>query len=203
MGREVMCRAAFRPKSGDAQSGQGKALLETSEIVFRGDFRVKIPLKGITKMDAAGGKLRVSFAGGDAVFDLGLAAEKWREKILNPPSLMDKLGVKAGSRVHVAGVKDAAFLRELKSRKPVTATKDCDVLFYPAELHSALKKLASLGKQLAPTGAIWVIYPKGRKEITELGVINAGRAAGYVDVKVARISDTHTGTKFMIPKDKR
>jgi hypothetical protein len=60
-----------------------------------------------------------------------------------------------------------------------------------------------LKKRIAPTGAIWVIYPKGQKQITEVGVIEAGRAAGLVDVKIARVSATHTGTKFMVPKKDR
>jgi hypothetical protein len=154
-------------------------------------------------MDAANGKLRVSFAGDRAVFELGLTAEKWRQKILNPPTLMDKLGVKAGLRVSVDGVKDAEFLRDLKSRDPVAARQNCDIAFLGADRAAALERLAALKKRITPAGAIWVIYPKGQKQITEVGVIMAGRAAGLVDVKIARVSATHTGTKFMIPKKDR
>ena len=32
-------------------------------------------------------------SGGPVELELGAAAEKWARKILNPPSLMDKLGV--------------------------------------------------------------------------------------------------------------
>jgi hypothetical protein len=41
-------------------------------------------------------------------------------------------------------------------------------------------------KSLKRNGAIWVVYPKGKKEITEIGVLKAGRQAGLVDTKVAR-----------------
>jgi hypothetical protein len=42
MGSEVKCRV----RSGKQRS-EGKALLETSEIIFRGDFRLKIPFATI------------------------------------------------------------------------------------------------------------------------------------------------------------
>jgi hypothetical protein len=203
MGTEVKCRATYSKQSVGAQSGQGTALLETSEILFRGPFRLKIPFQSISAMEAGEGRLAVSFDGAQAVFELGSAAEKWRQKILNPPTLMDKLGVRAGLRVNVDGVDDPEFLRELKSRGPVAARQNCDVVFFGAERATALKQLSALKKRIAPTGAIWVIYPKGQRQITEVGVLEAGRAAGLVDVKIARVSATHTGTKFMVPKKDR
>jgi hypothetical protein len=199
MGAEVKCRATYNGK----QSGQGTALLETSEILFRGPFRLKIPFQSISAMEADNGRLLVSFAGEQAVFELGPAAEKWRQKILNPPTLMDKLGVKAGLRVYVDGVKDAEFLRHLKSRDPVAARQNCDIVFLGADSAAALNRLTALKKRIVLSGFIWVIYPKGQKQITEVGVIMAGRAAGLVDVKIARVSATHTGTKFMVPKKDR
>jgi hypothetical protein len=199
MGMEAKCRATC-----GAQTGHGTALLETSEILFRGPFRLRIPFKTISTMEVSDGQLIVSFPEGPAAFELGqAAAEKWRQKILNPPALMDKLGVKAGSRVSVDGVDDPAFLRELKSRGPVTARTKCDFMFFGADRDAALKRLPALIGRIAPEGAIWVIYPKGRTEIKEAGVIAAGRAAGLVDVKIASVSATHTGTKFVIPKSAR
>jgi hypothetical protein len=37
------------------------------------------------------------------------------------------------------------------------------------------------------------------KTITEGDVMAAGKAAGLVDVKVVRFSETHTAEKFVIP----
>ena len=48
-----------------------------------------------------------------------------------------------------------------------------------------------------------MIRPKGRDDLTEAMVIGAGRGAGMHDVKVARISATHTGMKFVIPVAQR
>ena len=63
--------------------------------------------------------------------------------------------------------------------------------------------LADLRDALAPAGALWVLRPKGCGAITESDVMAAGKAAGLVDVKVVRFSETHTAEKFVIPVSKR
>jgi hypothetical protein len=45
--------------------------------------------------------------------------------------------------------------------------------------------------------------PKGSDAISERDVMTAGKAAGLVDVKVVRFSDTHTAEKYVIPAGKR
>ncbi len=51
MGQELKCRVEF-----GRQSSEGKALLESTEIIFRGGFRLKIPFQGIESMEASGGR---------------------------------------------------------------------------------------------------------------------------------------------------
>ena len=66
-----------------------------------------------------------------------------------------------------------------------------------------LGRFVSLQRSLAPDGALWSIRPKGRAEISESVVVAAGKAAGLVDVKVARFSDSHTAEKFVRPRAAR
>jgi hypothetical protein len=47
MGNEASCKVRFNKRE-----SQGKALLETSEILFRGDFRLKIPFSTIKSSKA-------------------------------------------------------------------------------------------------------------------------------------------------------
>src|SRR6202007_2047945 len=108
MGNEAICKVRF-----GKQESEGKALLETSEVLFRGDFRLKIPFSKIKSAKAVDGELRLQTAEGLAVLQLGGAAEKWREKILHPKSRIEKLGVKPGAKVSLVGKFDAEFLREL------------------------------------------------------------------------------------------
>ena len=113
MGQEARCAVRFR----DSVS-EGKALLETDELVFRGDdgLRLKIAFKEMRSVEARDGELRVEYADGLAAFQLSLQAAKWAQKILHPKSLLDKLGVKAGMRVLVLGLEDEAFLAALRGR---------------------------------------------------------------------------------------
>ena len=44
---------------------------------------------------------------------------------------------------------------------------------------------------------LWIVYPKGRKEITEAQVFAHGKGIGLVDVKVCKFSDELTALKFV------
>jgi hypothetical protein len=198
MGKEALCTVRF-----GKQVSPGKALLETSEILFRGDFRLRILFAEIKSVKAVDGELRVQTPEGLAVFELGPAAEKWCEKILHPKSRLEKLGVKTGAKVSLLGEFDEEFLREIKEQTTAVTrakvVKDCEWIFFAAD---SLKDLSGAGKianSMQGAAALWIIYPKGKKEITENEVIAAGRKAGLKDVKVVGFSATHTGLKFVIP----
>src|SRR6266705_3605617 len=108
MGNEVTCHVQF-----GKQQSEGKALLETSEILFRGEFRLKIPFSTIKSAKAVDGELHLQTAEGLTGFHLGSAAEKWRDKILHPKSRIEKLGVKPGARVSLLGEFETEFRREV------------------------------------------------------------------------------------------
>ena len=103
MGQEVACTAKFEGK----ESG-GVAMLETDFILFRGDFRVKIAFPTMKSVKAENDWLVIESPAGALKLRLGARAEKWARKILHPPSLLDKLGVKPGLRVRIIGVPDFA-----------------------------------------------------------------------------------------------
>jgi hypothetical protein len=72
-------------------------------------------------------------------------------------------------------------------------------MFFAASDKRALSQVPKLATSLKPKGALWIVYPKGVKEIREVEVIEAGRAAGLKDIKVCAFSATHTGLKFVFP----
>jgi len=200
MGSESSCRIEV-----DGVAGDGKVLLETDELIVRGAMRLKIPFRDIGEVSAADGALHVRWADHRARFDVGAQAAKWVEKIRNPKSVIDKIGVKAGQAVSIVGGVEAEFVNLLKKRVGNVSSRlrKADVIFFAASSRQDLSKLATLRHHLTPAGAIWVIRPKGTREITDGNVISAARAAGLVDVKVVRFSETHSAEKFVIPKDKR
>jgi hypothetical protein len=202
MGSEVRCTARF-----GKQVSEGTALLESNEVLFRGDFRLKIPFGSIKSAKAADGELRLETANGVAVLKLGSAAEKWREKILHPKTRIEKLGIKPGTKIVLIGGFDADFLDELKQlTRSITRDKvsiDADAVFFMADLKKELSQVARIAKSLQGAAALWIVYPKGQKSITENDVLGAGRKTGLKDVKVVGFSATHTALKFVIPLDKR
>ena len=66
-----------------------------------------------------------------------------------------------------------------------------------------LPRLEALRRSIKPEGAVWVIWPKGRKEFREDDVRAYGPRAELVDVKVMAFSDTLSGLKMVVPLAKR
>ena len=199
MGNEAAVNLRFK-----GATVAGKARLETDVLYFRGgDLKLSIPFKGMSKVTARGGTLSVTFADGTASFELGAAAPKWVDKILHPPSRLQKIGVKPDWCVCAIGVDDAAFLEDLEraveSLSIGRVVKACDAIFFGVSREAELVRLVTLKKSLKPNGALWIIRPKGRPEISERATMAAGKAAGLVDVKVVGFSATHTAEKFVIP----
>ena len=210
MGREALCEATF-----GKQRSRGKALLETSDLLFRGDFRVVVPFKEMTRISADAADLTVVWPGGTLTLALGAEAARWAEKIRHPPSLLDKLGVKPSSTVALVAAAGGDFAsqddldgfvallaaRGVKTaRKPTAAT---DLLFFLVADKSDLARLPRLLAALRPDAGIWVLRPKGNPAVTEADVRSAGLAAGLVDVKVAAFSASRTAEKFVVPVAKR
>lgn len=199
MGLEAQCTVRY-----GARTSEGKAHLEEKEIVFRGDFRLKVPLADITKADAKGGALTIAWKDGQARLDLGPAAAKWAAKIRNPRGRIDKLGVKPGAKVAVLGLDDDAFLAELRQRTDQVVTarpaKGTQVVVVAMKATADLQRLATLRKAIEPDGMIWVVWPKGVKAFREDDVRAAGPSAGLVDVKVMSFSETLSGLKMVVPR---
>lgn len=202
MGLEATCQARM-----GRETSTGKARLEETDLVFRGDFRFKVPIRDLRRVDVRGGVLHLEWPDGKAVLDLGDMAARWAEKIRNPPSLLDKLGVKPGLRVSVVGIEDREFLDQLSARvDDLTrgrARDGSDLVFVAMSDRSDLPRLDKLRAAIKATGAVWVVWPKGRKQLREDDVRAGGKAAGLVDVKVARFSDTLSALKMMIPRARR
>lgn len=194
MGREHDCRATLNGKGSN-----GRALLETEELIFRGaDFRLRIPFKSIKKVTADDKALIVEYGSDKASFALGEHARKWADAIKNPKTVEQKLGIKSGQKVVLLGVE-----LKLKNAELTTLKKGVDVIFFGANDRKDLKKLASLKEKIAPNGAIWIVRPKGVATISEKDVMTAAKEVGLVDVKVVKLSETHTAEKVVIPVAKR
>lgn len=218
MGYEARCRAWI-----DGSEVDGRALLESDELVFRGERRLRVRLRDITAVDAVDGRLTVTYPAGAASFAVGPPAARWAERIRNPRGLLDKLGVLATSRVLVLDVADRDVVGQLRARAATVTYGSAesivpegsgtesgqplgdsfDLIFLGVEELGALQHLTALRAWIVPAGTVWVIHPKGRRDLRDVDVMAAGKLAGLVDTKVARFSDTHSALRFVIPRDAR
>ncbi|HEX2021908.1 MAG TPA: hypothetical protein VHH36_04300 [Candidatus Thermoplasmatota archaeon] len=190
MGREAECTMRR-----NGRAVQGKAFLETDGIVFRGPERLVVPRKDVTAARAESGRLILETKGDRIEFDLGAQAEKWAHDVLHPKSRLDKIGVKPGQRVALAGVTDATLADEVAQAgaevlKSASA-KDLDILFLQIDEPDGLARVEKAPARIRPDGAVWVVTPRGVAGVKD------------VDVKVMRFSETHTALKLVVPKKKR
>ena len=123
-------------------------------------------------------------------------------------SRLDKLGVKPGARIAVVGLGDAGFLAELRGRTSAVTSgrvpKAADLIFIYMDRTADLPRLEKARRAIAPNGAVWVIWPKGRKAFREDDVRAFGPTAGLVDIKVVAFSETLSGLKLVVPlRDRR
>jgi hypothetical protein len=202
MGLEADCEARF-----GKTVTKGRLWLEEKELRFRGDPPLRIPFDRVRSVEARGGRLLVVHAGGRAEFALGAQAERWALKVRYPRPRVDKLGVKPGMRVAVLGLRDEAFLEELRERTTDVSVgrtrKATDIVFVKMAAIADLARLAGLRAAIKEDGAVWVLWPKGQKGFREDDVRAHGPQAGLVDVKVVAFSEVLSGLKMVIPAAQR
>ena len=199
MGMEATCKVQYQKKTIEA-----KSWLEGDHVLIRGgDVKLRIAFADLRQVNTKDGVLILDFVGGPAKLELGEpAADKWAQKIMNPPTRLDKLGVKPGSKVYLDGEFEEQFTRETAAL--LAAAKQSDLVFLAAEEASDLKRVAALAKHLQPKSALWVVYPKGKSAVLKQeDVFESAHSAGLVDSKVCGFSTTHTALKFVIPVAKR
>ena len=201
MGAEATCSIRI-----DGRSETGTARLEHKELIFRGPFRLNVPLSSISAVRAEAGVLHLRIDGRDAELDLGEpAASRWAQRITNPPSRLAKLGVKPGTRVALVHLTDPVFRRELDGggASIVARAADAQIVFLGVVTTKDLDRLATLAGQINPACAIWIVRRKGGAGVSERDSMAAGARAGLVDVKVVSYSDTQTAEKYVIPVARR
>ena len=127
-----------------------------------------------------------------------------RDPFLPPKSVLEKLGVKPGLRVGILGGFDEAFRRDVTRTlgvKPFArAAKGCDLVFVRLERPGDEARLARFITAIEPDGALWAVYAKGRRELSENTVRAAALATGLVDIKVVAFSEALSALKLVIPR---
>lgn len=177
-----------------------RAHLDSQSLQVSGAKKLTVPLADVKAAVVDGDLLKVT--AGKLEFSLKLGAreaELWRKKILSPPSLADKLGVKPGRVVTLIGalppeVIGAAGAAKSLAKLPATLTGDIAVALLSQ--NKAEAEIKAGAKALSATTALWFVYAKGGA-VNGDRVIAMARAVGLKDTKVARVSETHAALRFI------
>jgi hypothetical protein len=146
---------------------------------------------------------------GEDIIHLDGVAQSWAQSRSRAPRCrLDRLGVRAGLRVATLGRVDEGFLGELRDRLAEVVTggsvpAGADIIFLAASQREELGRIPGLAHFIAPGGTLWVIRPRGGREITEQDVAVSAKAAGMCLGRPIRFSPTHTADRLTPPSGRR
>ena len=206
MGYETKCRTRVTGADGKVREADSTVLLETDELVVRGEARIKIPRADIQHVTTRAGVLTITSPRGTVTMTLTPeAADKWAKKIQEPPKrLIDKLDVKADAKVWLFGVDDETLIAQVTERTNRVVTGNsataCDVVFVGADDEKQLLRIERALKAINDDGSIWVVHRKGPSGIADTTIFAKAKELGLAYTKVARVSDTDTAEKLVRPR---
>ena len=209
MGYETRCRVQVDDGSGTPRVADATVLLETDELVVRGEARIKVPRREIKQVARRGGVVTVTAPSATVKLTLGEpAATRWEQKLNEAPKrLIDKLDVKPNAKVWLLELAQPELESQLEERTSQIArdksARDCDLVFVGVERDSQLSRIERALKGMSDDGAMWVIHPKGRDGVTDVAIFEKAKALNLTYTKVARVSDTHTAEKLVRPRASR
>ncbi len=201
MGYELNC-----PIDWHEERYTAKVLLETTEIICRGELKLKIKFEDIVSLSASQGQLTVQTANDVLVIHNGTHAEKWVNRIQNPKSTIEKLGIVSGMSVTILGEAPASFMADIARLDiPLIPFSEfhSDITFLFVDAIGDLVTLSDIATSMKSSRPLWIVYPKGVLRIREVDVISAGRNAGLTDIKVVGFSESLTALKFVLPVSSR
>jgi hypothetical protein len=198
MGREAICDCTFA-----GTITKVKALLESEELILRGDMHLRAPFHALHQVRVESESLCFNLDKGPIRLDLGAAAAKsWAKKIKTPPpSLAEKLGT-TGKTVRTIGtISDRTLDAALTSAVLISSRNPDLILSYVDTPESLAVTLREAKAQLARSIPLWIVYRKGPGHpLNESAIRTTLRARGLMDTKVASVSGELTALRFSLPK---
>jgi hypothetical protein len=199
MGREAVCTCDWAGTVAEV-----KALLETSELILRGDIRRRAAFGEIKNVKVQADCL--CFTVGREAVQLVLGASvaaRWAAIVTSPPpTLARKLGITDMTVVRTIGKVCDENLKTALAEAARIADKDADLIVACVDTPESLEKaLALAGAALKRAVPIWMVYAKGPGHaLSETAIRSLLRENGLMDTKVASVSSTLTALRFNLRK---
>jgi len=210
MGYETKCDVRVVDADGSVRRGaNATVLLETDELIVRGEARVRLPRADIREVTRRGGTVIIASPAARVTLTLDAdAGATWLRKLREAPKqLIDKLDVKPGAKVWALGVSDEPLLAQLAERTPKLSTgrmpANVDVAFVQVSGAADLPRIATASTAIVPAGAIWVVHPKGPTGVADTTIFAEAKRLGLTYTKVARVSATESAEKLVWPRAAR
>lgn len=196
------------------QQGEGLIKLECDFISFRGSFRFDLPFKQIFNYQAQDGWLWLDTLQGQIQLGLGRPnIEKWMDKIINPSSLSQKLGIDHFHKIALLGVLPAEIISTVEKNTQAFATfaentpaaelakmpGRFDLIFVYLRMEPLTAYFDRVLPLLDPRNTLWAIYQK-EGEFTDTKVINAAGASGLIHGNLVEISKKFLAWQFALPR---
>jgi len=193
MGREASGRCHWK-----GESGAVKALLESSEIILRGEIRGRIARAAISAFAVEADTLVLTAGGEPLRLELGgTEAGKWAAVLARPvPTLAHKLGVGPASRAFVIGKVDDPELAAALAGATTSSLADAAVLIAVLNGEADLAAAFDVARTV-PRCPLWCVYGKGRfVTVGDAAIRSFMRDHGYRDNKSCGVSDRLTATRY-------
>ena len=194
MGREAVCTCRH-----NGVIVHVKALLESSEIILRGELKRRIAFTALTHVRSDGAELCFESSGERFALALGdNVAASWARKLLEPPpSLAKKLGVGPSCKAFVFGSIDEPALSAALHGAQAEELLDAGMIVAVTPDAASLEAALLDHERCAIDIPIWIVHGKGpRAGFGEAAVREAMRKRGYSDTKVSAVSDTQSATRY-------
>jgi Protein of unknown function (DUF3052) len=120
-------------------------------------------------------------------------------------SVVQKLGVRRGDRLEVAGDVGAGLRRDLKDAlgRGLVRSGELDGAIVMVEsLEEAEKAFDAYRPRLRDTGYLWLITRKRGQEgyVNQMALVPGGKRRGLIDNKTCSIDESRSGIRFVVPR---
>ncbi len=196
---------AFRAETAWTRAGVTayvQASLGRYAITFAPGADGRLPYTDIVEVWQYGPFIHIRYGDGEAKLDMQdqRRARRFARKMEDAPSPLEALGAKEGDAVAVVGLPDAWVYRLLRRRR-LRATDAVptrlDLLVVGISDEQSLVTIGGLVPYLRPGGALWVVYPRGPREIDTEAVAKAGRAFDLKGELELHVSSRHSALKLV------
>jgi hypothetical protein len=200
MGREARCACRW-----GHDEGLVTALLESNELVIRGAVRKRAALDALREISVHDDKLAFVVAGERIELMLGTErARRWADAIAAPrPTLAQKLGITPATRLSITGAIDDDGLRAAVATAATIAVplKAADLALIRTDDIEVLMRWVHSAEELETIAPAWAVYVKGRRApLGEPAVREFMRGSGFMDTKIASVSERLTALRFVKKK---